>query len=475
MKTKWSKKKTIILIIAIVVIVVALFIGVAVMAISALSKGMPVEVTTVSQGSIAQELDYSGTVMTEETKVYFAPVSGKVETVDVTIGDAVKAGDSLLSYDIEELEEMDELAALQVQADNYGINATMTSITDTQNKQAEAVKNYDEAMQYVYHYSGCLEKANAQYAEAMAVKTEYDTLKATVDQYKIKQGEYDTPNAELAALISEGEAKLAALQQKMSQYDYAGLENSISICSANMNEYKALAQQYEAQKDNNDPALASQKAQQSTLREINALNREQAAEDLATARAGVRADFNGVITTVETVEGQTVSEGMQLFTLESTEKLKVNITLTKYDLDKLRVGQVAIITINGVEYTGTVTKINGMAQTNANGASTFSADVHIDNPGEGIFLGTEAKVNITSDTRENVLMVPVACVNYDTQGTFCYVIDDGILTRRTVEVGITSDEYIEIVNGLHTEDQIITKVTPGMAEGMKVTPMEAVE
>lgn len=474
MKTKWSKKKTIILIIAIVVIVAALFIGVAVMAISALSKGMPVEVTTVSQGSIAQELDYSGTVMTEETKVYFAPVSGKVASVDVTIGDAVKAGDSLLSYDIEELEKMDELAALQAQADNYGINATMTSITDTQNKQAEAVKNYDEAMQYVYHYSACLEKANAQYTEAMAVKMEYEKLKATVDQYKIKQGEYDTPNAELAALISEGEAQLANLQQKMSQYDYAGLENSISICSANMNEYKALAQQYEAQKDN-DPALASQKAQQSTLREINALSREQAAEDLEIARAGVKADFDGVITTVETVEGQTLSEGMQLFTLESTEKLKVGITLTKYDLDKLKVGQVATITINGVEYTGTVTKINGMAQTNANGASTYSADVHIDNPSEGIFLGTEAKVNITSDTRENVLMVPVVCVNYDTQGTFCYVIDDGILTRRSVEVGITSDEYIEIVNGLHTEDQIITKVTTGMTEGMKVTPMEAVE
>lgn len=474
MKTKWSKKKTIILIIVIVVLVIAAFIGVVAMAVSALSAGMPVEVATVSQGSIAQELDYSGTVVTEETKVYFAPVSGKVESVYVAIGDNVQAGDSLLSYDIEELEKMDTLAGLQAQAERQGINATMTSISDVQNKQAEAAKNYDDAMQFVYHYSACLEKANAEYSEAMAVKVEYETLKATIDQYKIKQGEYDTPNAELATLISEGEAQLASLQQKMSQYDYAGLENAISICSANMNEYKALAQQYEAQKES-DPALASQKAQQSTLQQINELNREQAAEDLEVAKAGVKADFDGVITTVEAVEGQTLSEGMQMFTLESTESLKVSITLTKYDLDKLKVGQVAKITINGEEYTGEVTKINGMAQTNANGASTFSADIHIDNPGENIFLGTEAKVNITSDTRENVLMVPISCVNYDTQGTFCYVIDEGILTRREVEVGITSDEYIEIVNGLHTEDQIVTRVITGMTEGMKVIPMEAVE
>lgn len=474
MKTKWSKKKTIILIIAIIAVVAVAFIGVIAMAMSALSAGMPVEVATVSQGSIAQEMDFSGTVMTEETKVYFAPVSGRVESVNVAVGDTVKAGDKLLSYDMEELEKNDEIADLQAEAEAHGINASITSISNVQSNQVEAVQNYEEAMQYVYHYSACLEKANAQYSEAMAVKMEYETLKATVDQYKIKQGEYTQPNAELAALISDGEAELATLQAQMAQYDYAALENAVTICSNNMNEYKALAQQYEAQKTD-DPSLASQKAQQSALRELNQLNREQAEEDLETARAGIKADFDGVVTTVEAVEGQILSEGMQMFTLQSIEDLKVSITLTKYDLEQFRIGQKAQIIINGVEYEGAVVKINGMAQVNANGASTISADIHIENPGTGIYLGTEAKVNIKSDTRENVLLVPVSCVNYDTQGTFCYVIEDGVVVRREVEVGISSDDYMEIVNGLHREDQIITRVTAELTEGMKVTPIEAVE
>lgn len=475
MKTKWSKKKIIILVVGIVAVVVIIF-GIMVSSfMSAMAGGLPVETVTVSSGSIVQEMEFSGTVVTEEAKVYFAPVSGKVESVNVAVGDGVKAGDALLSYDMEELEQNDALADLSAQAEAYGIDATMTSINDEQSKQVQAVADYDEAMQYVYHYSSCLEQANAQYNEAMKVKTEYETLKATVNQYKIQQGENATPNPELEALIAEGEAQLQVLEGQMAQYDYAGMENAITICSANMNEYKAMAQQYEAQKDNTNPALASQKAQQAALRELNQLNSQMAAEDLETARAGVKADFDGVVTTVEVVEGQSLSEGMQMFTLESTEDLKVSVTLTKYDLETLKVGQKADITINGVSYEGEVTKIDGMAQTNANGASTVSADIHVKNPGEGIYLGSEAKVIVTSDTRENVLLVPLSCVNYDTKGTFCYVVEDGVVVRREVEIGISSESQIEIVNGLYREDEIITDVTAELVEGMNVTPMPVME
>lgn len=474
MKTKWTKKKTIILVVVIVAVVLAAFIGVVAVVAKSLSAGMPVETETVSQGSISQELDYSGTVATEEVKVYFSPVSAKVATVDVAVGDTVKAGDTLLTFDVAEMEENDAIAALQSKAEEQGISATITTINNTQNKQAEAIKSYDEAMQYVYHYSACLESANAQLNEAYAVKAEYDTLKATVDEYKILQGEYETPNPELAKMIADGEAQLAVIAEKMAQYDYAGLENAVQVCSKDMNDYKAIALEYEAQREG-DPALATQKAQQNTLREINELTREQALADIETARAGIKADFNGVVTTVDTVEGQSVAEGVQIFTVESTDDLMVKITLAKHGLEQMKVGQIATVTIQNTEYEGVVTKISGKAEINANGASTYSAEIHIENPGEDIFLGSEAKIHIVCEEKENVVLVPVSGVNYDTNGTFCYVIEDGILTRREVEIGISNAEYMEIVNGLHTDDQIVTRVTPGMTEGMKVTPMESVE
>lgn len=465
---KRIKKKKWLVGIIVLVIVGIIILNVVVMKNA--SAAMPVSVATVSGGDLVQRMDFSGTVMAEETKVYFAPVSGEIATVEVTPGDLVKSGDMLMTYDLEALEEISRETELQAKAEGYGIDATMQTIQKSQRDYAKAVKDYDEAMQYVNHYSACLESAYREYNEAMAVKTEYETLKATVDQYKIQQAENEEPNPELANLIDQGETRLNELSGQMAQYDYAALEGAVTTCSNELNEYKALAQQYKAEKIEN-PALASQSAQQSVLRELNDMSKEKADDDLETAREGVKADFNGVITSVEAVEGQTVASGMQLFRLESTDDLKVSINVNKYDLEQIKVGQKAEITINGTAYEGTVTKINGMAQTNAQGAATVTADIHINNPDENIYLGIEAKVKIQSDEVENALLVPVECVNYDTKGAFCYVVENGVIFRRDVEAGISSDTQIQIINGLKAGEQVITQVTGDLSEGMEVTPM----
>lgn len=467
---KWYKKKWLIGLIVLAVVVIIVLFNVIVMALRGISMSMPVSVATVSSGDLVQQLDFSGTVMTEETKVYFAPVSGEIATIEVTPGDPVKSGDILMTYDLEALEEISRESELQAKAEGYGIDATIQTIQKSQSDYAQAAKNYDEAMQYVNHYSACLESASRDYNQAMTVKTEYETLKATVDQYKIQQAENETPNPELANLIAQGEARMNELSGQMAQYDYAALEGAVATCSNELNEYKALAQQYKAEKIEN-PSLASQSAQQSVLRELNNLSKEKADDDLETARAGIRADFNGVITQVDAVEGQTVASGMQLFMLQNTDELKVSVNVSKYDLAQIKVGQKAEITINGAVYRGSVTKINGMAQANAQGAATVTADIHIDNPDENIYLGIEAKVKIQSDAVENALIVPVECVNYDTKGAFCYVVDNGVLLRKDVEAGISTDTQIQIIMGLKAGEQVVTQVTGELSEGMEVTPM----
>ncbi len=471
-KKKKSKKKKWLIILA-VVIILMIIIG-NVVGSMAKSGPMAVTVAKAENGDIEEELNYSGTVMTEETKTYFAPVSGKIASVDVASGDKVKTGDPLMSYDLESLEEASTEAALSAKAEGYGIDATQATIQKSQQDQAKAAKDYDEAIAYVNHYSACLESANAQYNDAMAVKTEYDTLKATVDQYKIQQGETPEENPELTKLITDGEARLAELTNQMAQYDYTALAGAIEICSNDMNAYKAQAEQFKAGKEVN-PSLASQSAQQATLEELNKMSKEKATKDLETAKNGVNAEFTGVVTEVTAVEGQTAPEGTQLFVLQNLDALKVTVEVTKYDLAQIQVGQKATITINGKEYTGSVSKVNGMAQVNASGASVVTADIHIDNPDETLYLGIEAKVKIQCESKKDVLLVPIECVNYDTQGSFCYVVEDGLITRKEVEVGISSDTMIQIAEGLKKGDQVISDNTGELTEGMEVTPVEAVE
>ena len=464
-----SKKKIIMIVIAIVIIL-AIVIGILV-ATSGGSVAYPVTTAKVIREDISSEIEVSGLVASEEMKTYFSPVTGMISSMNAVAGEEVKKGDILLTYDLEDMQRTSEENALRAQAEKYGIDATVATIQKEQSDYNKAVQGYDEAMAYVAHWSACLESANRNYNDAMYIANSYNSLKTQVDAYKIEQAENEVPNEALAQMITDGETQLAELEQKKAQYDYAALESAVQTCSSELNEYKALAEQYKAQKIEN-PALASQSKQLAVLKEINEMEKENADKELTKAAEGICADFSGIISDVSVVEGQTLAEGTQLFTLQSVDKLKVSVAVTKYDLQQIAVGQKAQITINGSTYDGTVTKLSKIAGTNSNGAATVDVDVHIDNPDDQIFIGIEGKVKIQCGTVKDACVLPFSCVNYDTKGAFCYVVEDGIVTRKDVVTGMSSDEKIEIVSGVTDEDVVISEVTSGIVEGMEVMVLE---
>lgn len=103
------------------------------------------------------------------------------------------------------------------------------------------------------------------------------------------------------------------------------------------------------------------------------------------------------------------------------------------------------------------------------------ARVHINNPDENIYLGIEAKLKILTASEQNVLLVPVEAVNVDNDGNFCYTIEDGILQKKYVQAGISSEEYIQILDGLSDGEEIVTSAYMGtdLVEGTAVSAMPA--
>ena len=53
-----------------------------------------VETVTLETGSIEEFVSVKGMVESEETKTYFAPATGKLASVEVTMGDVVKAAEA---------------------------------------------------------------------------------------------------------------------------------------------------------------------------------------------------------------------------------------------------------------------------------------------------------------------------------------------------------------------------------------------
>lgn len=71
-----------------------------------------VSVREVTLGSVTQAVDGSGTVESQEVKTYFSPVSATVSDFDLQVGDTVEAGDTLLTYDGAELDDLYRQAEL---------------------------------------------------------------------------------------------------------------------------------------------------------------------------------------------------------------------------------------------------------------------------------------------------------------------------------------------------------------------------
>ena len=241
--------------------------------------------------------------------------------------------------------------------------------------------------------------------------------------------------------------------------DTSALQAELEDASATLAELQSeLASQEAVAESDAGTLTAEERAKLDVTNNLSELETKSTEELIEEGRKGIKAEFDGVISEASVTEGSAVTQGMQMFTLQSTEDVCVSINISKYDFDKLKEGQKADITLGSFSYEGTVEKISRIASVNEKGASMINAQVKIDNPDENIFLGVDAKVVVHAATAEDALLVPNSVINIGKDGSFCYVVEDGVIVRRPVETGIASDSETEILSGLDENDAVITDI-----------------
>ncbi|MCM1263390.1 MAG: efflux RND transporter periplasmic adaptor subunit [Butyrivibrio sp.] len=435
---------------------------------SIMEKNTPeiVYVTPVETGDVEQQLSISGTVKTQESKTYFSPIAIEIDSIDVELGDSVKEGQTLLSYNADEMENEKLLAQLRIKANESGYASTISKDNNYINELGEATFNLDILelqIAYAENNIKILEKKISDKQDSLA--KEGTNLQIELIDWS------DEPDSEeyqdLQKLIQRNSYEqqhnkdIAAWQSEIETY-----QDTVTAC----NEYKA---EMESQKNTSENSIldGNSKEQLSANRQIENISANETLTALETIENGIAADFNGVITELHVVEGDIPAKGTPMLVIESTEKVKVEISVSKYDLEKIAVGQEAEITIAGNTYNGKVSKINGMATVNNSGAAVVSAEIEIKNPDANIFLGVEAKVKINTAFASGVPIVPIEVINSDKEGDFVYVVEEGILQKRRIVTGISSDNYSEIKEGLSEGEQVVHSVSADMVEGMIVTPV----
>lgn len=431
---------------------------------AAQNMGMMVSTVTATVQDLEQNLSTSGTVKSEEAKTYFAPVAVKVGTVDAAAGDSVKKGQSLLQYDADALAEAKQLAQLKLQANEGGYESSIYKNNKYIAELGEANVNLGVLEQQISDSENYVKELEQKINDKKAALAHEGTL------LQISLLDWsDQPDSEeylnLQKLIQYNS------YEQQNNKEVAAWQREIDTYQEMIAAYKEYRSEMKSQKSASEGGSmdSGSRSQLEANTEMEKMNNQDTLTAIEEVESGMTADFNGVVTEVEIVEGATPQEGQKLMTVESTEKVKVEITVSKYDLDKIEVGQSAKISIAGKEYEGKVTKINRMATTNASGAAVVGAEVGIDNPDQSIFLGVEAKVEVHMATATGVVTVPMEVVNTDREGDFVFVAEDGIVKKKRVITGISSDTDIEIQEGLTQGEAVIATTGQELEEGMPVT------
>lgn len=425
-----------------------------------------VSTTEAFAGEIEQTINTSGTVATENAKNYFSDVDVKIGSVAVKAGDAVNAGDVLITYDADDLAKEKELAQLKKQSNEGNYSNSVQSNNEKWGELNEANVNLEILEQqiadteaYITNLENKIEQKKSDLAHEGAL------LQISLLDWQ------DHPDSDEYMNLQ----KLVQLNsyEQQNNEEVRGWQDELDVYNKMLSDYKEYRSEMKSQKSSADAGKLTSGAKQE-LEAENQTKKIEAAdslENLEAVEGGITAEFDGVVTEINAVEGGTVAKGSQLLKLESTQDVMVRITVTKYDLDKIAVGQKAIITIGGREYEGKVEKINKMAEQNNSGAAVVGTEIKIVNPDSDVILGVEAKVIISTAKEENAVLIPVTAVNVDMEGEFIYVVENNILVKKRIVTGISSDTMVHVTQGLTEGEQVVTDVTTSLVEGMTVVAL----
>ena len=149
---KKRKKAPVIIAVIVIVLIVIRMVSCAFSG----NAGVMVSTTNAYRGDIEESVSTSGKVASEEKAVLFAPVSGRLNEIKVSAGDAVKAGDVLMTYDMDQMEERLQEASLQQTKSNASYNSTMTENSKSTAKLNEANTNLAVLDQQLKDYKSYL-------------------------------------------------------------------------------------------------------------------------------------------------------------------------------------------------------------------------------------------------------------------------------------------------------------------------------
>lgn len=173
------------------------------------------------------------------------------------------------------------------------------------------------------------------------------------------------------------------------------------------------------------------------------------------------ASQSGIISEMNALEGDTILAGTRLCGILGNDSYQVKVEIDELDIQGIEVGQEAVVTFDAVEnqeYSGHVSNVS-LAGDNQGGVANYTITILLDETQE-ILPGLSANAKITIGLQENVMLVPVECIQ-TIDGKKCVIRfnEDGSMETIPVTLGLVNNTVAEVKGDIREGDQIQKVVT----------------
>jgi len=358
---------------------------------------------------------------------------------------------------------------------------------------------------------GC-ENPNSQEDSSAAVSKVIEQP-PTVKVSKVKRGDISVPILATGTIFPEHESKIGPKisgtieivhvdegdqvkkGQTLAQMDQKNLLIAVRQCKAAVRVAEAQLKEADLKELN----LRKEKQRLANLLKKNAISRQRyddidtahsmaltrmelinaqilsARENLAMAKqkltdTKILSPFAGLIVKRFINKGEFVSTmpPTPLFLIMNIDNVKMEVGLPEIHLANVAIGNPVEITLDtypGVTFKGKISTINPMVDP---GSRAFKIKVEIPNKDHRLKSGMFARARIYPNIHKDVLIIPFKAVIKRGGGTFVFIADGDIAYSRTVTVGITNEDVIEVIDGLREGDEVVIEGHYGMADKTKV-------
>ncbi len=171
----------------------------------------------------------------------------------------------------------------------------------------------------------------------------------------------------------------------------------------------------------------------------------------------IHSPVKGIVMNINAREGQYVTPQTELFRLADLTRVWVYADLYEYELPWVQVGDAAEMWLAGIPgraFRGRVTHIYPYTE-----AKTRTIKVRLEFENEDLLLKPEMFVNVTlqaARTRDAVVVPAPSVVRSGTREQVFVVRESGKFEPRTVKLGVTSGEWVQILDGVEPGEEIVT-------------------